>query len=155
MPRFQVTLIFAFGCLVIFSFVHMFVCLYQSAHIFFSSISTLLYLSDLCLPDGAKAAEEGQQEDSQWNWVRVSNHFVFVKIAAMGQSKIKSNRYNNGTSFQLTLLGPEGGLCPPCRLFAYNRANTRTSVLKKLDFEFGKGHYAFYPMKLSRLGKKK
>ena len=35
--------------------------------------------------------------------------FVFVKIAAMEQSKIKFNRYNNRTSFQLTLLGPEGG----------------------------------------------
>ena len=33
-------------------------------------------------------------------------------------------------------------------LFAYNRANTRTGVLKKLSFpnyEFGKGQYAFSP----------
>ena len=44
----------------------------------------------------------------------------------------------------LTLLGL-GGL--PCHVFAYNRANTRTSVLNKLDFpkyELGKRQYAFY-----------
>ena len=35
----------------------------------------------------------------------------------------------------LTLLGPAGGtLCPPCHVMAYNRANTRMSLLKKLDF---------------------
>ena len=38
-------------------------------------------------------------------------------------------------SEQLTLFIPTGGtLCPPCHVFAYNRANTRTSRLKKLDF---------------------
>ena len=37
--------------------------------------------------------------------------------------------------FHLTLLGPGGGtLWLPCYIFAYNRANTRTSVLKNLDF---------------------
>ena len=34
----------------------------------------------------------------------------------------------------LTLLGPGGGIVPPRRIFAYNRAITRASVLKKLDF---------------------
>ena len=46
----------------------------------------------------------------------------------------------------------------PCHVFTYNRANTRTSMLKNLTFpnyEFGKGQCAFYPMKLSRFGKKK
>ena len=51
----------------------------------------------------------------------------------------------------LTLFKPGGGtLCPSCHLFAYNRANTPTSVLEKLDFsnyEFGKGPYTFYPIK--------
>ena len=44
------------------------------------------------------------------------------------------------------------------QVFAFNRANTRTSVLKNLTFpnyEFGKGPYAFYPMKLSRFRVKK
>ena len=58
----------------------------------------------------------------------------------------------------LTLLGPEGGtLCPPCHVFVYNGANTRTSVLKNLilpNYEFGKGQYAFYPMKLLRFSEK-
>ena len=42
-------------------------------------------------------------------------------------------------------------------VFVYNRANTHTSVLKKLTFpneEFGKGQYAFYPIKLSRFAEK-
>ena len=48
----------------------------------------------------------------------------------------------------------------PCHVFAFNQANTCTSVLKKLDFsqwvdEFGKGPYAFYPMQSSRFAKKK
>ena len=35
----------------------------------------------------------------------------------------------------LTPLGPAWGtLYPPCHVFAYNRANTRTSLLKNLDF---------------------
>ena len=54
----------------------------------------------------------------------------------------------------LTLFAPGG---PPCRVVAYDWANTRTSVLKKLDFsqyEFRKGHYAFYPIKMSRFGEK-
>ena len=45
----------------------------------------------------------------------------------------------------LTLLGP------------YTSANTRTSVLKNLTFpnyKFGKGKYAFYPIKLSRFAEK-
>ena len=59
---------------------------------------------------------------------------------------------------RLTLLGPGGTLCPPCHLYAYNRANTQTSALKKVTFpnyEYGKGHYAFYPIILSRFGEKK
>ena len=47
---------------------------------------------------------------------------------------------------------------PPCHVFAYNGANTRTSVLKKNltfpNYELGKGQYAFYHMKLSRFSKK-
>ena len=46
----------------------------------------------------------------------------------------------------------------PCHVFTYNRANTRTSMLKNLTFpnyEFGKGQCAFYPLKLSRFGEKK
>ena len=42
-------------------------------------------------------------------------------------------------------------------VFVYNSANTHTSVLKKLTFpneEFGKGQYAFYPIKLSRFAEK-
>ena len=35
----------------------------------------------------------------------------------------------------LQVFGPGGGtLCPPCHVFAYIWANTRTSALKKLDF---------------------
>ena len=35
----------------------------------------------------------------------------------------------------LTLSGPGGAHCaPPCHVFAYNRANTRMRMLKKLDF---------------------
>ena len=36
----------------------------------------------------------------------------------------------------LTLLGPGGGgtFCPPCHVFAYTGANTRTRAMKKLDF---------------------
>ena len=37
----------------------------------------------------------------------------------------------------------------------HNGANTRRSVLKKLEIEFGKGQYAFYPIKLSRFSEKK
>ena len=56
-----------------------------------------------------------------------------------------------------TLLGPGGTLCPspPCQVFACSHANTRRSVLKKLEIEFGKGQYAFYPIKLSRFSEKK
>ena len=46
---------------------------------------------------------------------------------------------------------------PPCHVFAYNRANTPTSVLKNLtlpNYEFGKGQYAFFPMKFSRFGER-
>ena len=42
-------------------------------------------------------------------------------------------------------------------LFVYNCANTHTSVLKNLTFpnyKFGKGNYAFYPIKLSRFAEK-
>ena len=42
-------------------------------------------------------------------------------------------------------------------VFVYNSANTHTSVLKKLTFpneEFGKGQYAFDPIKLSRFAEK-
>ena len=45
----------------------------------------------------------------------------------------------------------------PCHVFTYNRANTRTSMLKNLTFpiyEFGKGQCAFYPQKLSRFAEK-
>ena len=52
----------------------------------------------------------------------------------------------------------EGGhIFPPCHIFAYISANTRTSALKKLTFpnyKFGKGQYAFYPIKLSRFAEK-
>ena len=36
----------------------------------------------------------------------------------------------------LTLLSPRGGgtMCPPCHVFAYIWANTRSSALEKLDF---------------------
>ena len=48
-----------------------------------------------------------------------------------------------------------GGIVPPpCHVFACNRANTRTSVLKKLDFSqlwVWKRPYAFYPIKLFHL----
>ena len=48
---------------------------------------------------------------------------------------------------------------PPCHVFAYNGANTRTSVLKKNltfpNYELGKGQYAFYHMKLSRFSEEK
>ena len=52
---------------------------------------------------------------------------------------------------------PRGGghIVPPCHVFAYNQANTRTSVLKNLifpNYEFGKGQYA---IKISRFSKKK
>ena len=46
---------------------------------------------------------------------------------------------------------------PTWHVFAYNRANTRTSVLKNLtlpNYEFGKGQYAFFPMKFSRFGER-
>ena len=47
----------------------------------------------------------------------------------------------------------------PCHVIAYNCANTRMSVLKKLfplgNYEFGKEYYAFYPMKLSRFAEEK
>ena len=50
-----------------------------------------------------------------------------------------------------------GHIVPPCRVFVYIRANTRTTVLKKTfpKYEFGKGQCTFYPMKLSRFGEKK
>ena len=42
----------------------------------------------------------------------------------------------------------------PCHVIAYIRANMHTSALKKnltyLSYEFGKGQYTFYPLKLSR-----
>ena len=50
-----------------------------------------------------------------------------------------------------------GGIVPPCHVFVYNWLYTHTSVLKNLTFplhEFGKGQYAFYPMKLSRFAEK-
>ena len=46
-----------------------------------------------------------------------------------------------------------------CHVFAYISANTHTCALKNLTFpnyKFGKGQYAFYPIKLSRFaGEKK
>ena len=53
-------------------------------------------------------------------------------------------------------ISPRGGghILPPCHVFAYSWANTRTSVLKELDvpkYAFGKGQY---PIKLSRLAEK-
>ena len=44
---------------------------------------------------------------------------------------------------------------PPCHVFAYNRANTCTSVLTFPNYELEKGQYAFYPIELSRFGKNK
>ena len=57
--------------------------------------------------------------------------------------------------FSLTLFGLGGAHCTPP---AYICANTRTSVLKNLTFlsyEFGKGQYTFYTVKLSHLKLKK
>ena len=50
-----------------------------------------------------------------------------------------ATKWPNQMSFDLhqllTLNTPTGAtMCPPCHIFVYNRANTRTSVLKKLDF---------------------
>ena len=48
-------------------------------------------------------------------------------------------------------------IVPSCHVFAYNGANTRMTVLINLispNYEFGKGQYAFYPMKLSRFAEK-
>ena len=43
--------------------------------------------------------------------------------------------------------------CPPCHVFAYVYAATRTIALKKNltfpSYEFGKGQCPFYPVKLS------
>ena len=73
--------------------------------------------------------------------------FVFVKIAAMGQSKIKSNSYNNRTSFQLTLLGPEGGhIVPPLsRITVQIHVQACWKNLTFPNYEFGNGQYAFTP----------
>ena len=53
----------------------------------------------------------------------------------------------------LTLFGLGGGtLCPSCHVFAYICANMLMSALKNLtllSYEFGKGQYTFYPVKLS------
>ena len=58
----------------------------------------------------------------------------------------------------LTLVGPRGGrghICPPCQIFAYISANTRTSGLKKLEFsQVWKRAVRFYPIKLSRFAEK-
>ena len=57
-----------------------------------------------------------------------------------------------------TKFWPNLALNPICHINAYICANARTSALKNLtfpNFEFGIGHYAFYPMKLSRFAEKK
>ena len=58
----------------------------------------------------------------------------------------------------LTLLGPERGhICPPCHIFAYISANTRTSALKKIDFyqlQVWKRAVRFLPEKVSVHGSK-
>ena len=66
-------------------------------------------------------------------------------------------RLSDSSRSWLTLLTLAGGtLCPPRHIFAYNWANTHTSVLKKTfpNYEFRKGQYAFYPIKLSRFAEK-
>ena len=50
-------------------------------------------------------------------------------------------------------------VCPLSHVFAYICANARTGVLKKnltfFSYDFGKGEYTFYPVKLSRFAKKR
>ena len=58
----------------------------------------------------------------------------------------------------ITLFAPAGANCAPCHVFVNICANTRTSVLKNLTFpkyEFGKGNYAFYPIKIFRFAENK
>ena len=82
------------------------------------------------------------------------------------QISLKENSHTTNnwllTGSWLTLFKPEEGgthCAPPVTYLRinYNCANTRTSALKNLTFpiEFGKGHYAFYHMKLYRFAEKK
>ena len=56
--------------------------------------------------------------------------------------------------------GRGGGTLPspvPSHVFAYIRANARTSLLKKMTFQsyqFGKGQYTFFPIKLCHFAAK-
>ena len=55
----------------------------------------------------------------------------------------------NNKNFMLALFDP-GGIVPSSHVFAFNWTNTRTRVLKNLAFpnyEYGKGQYAFNPLK--------
>ena len=91
-----------------------------------------------------------------WYWHRVWSiclyirwRFVRVPLTHRLRHLVLLSSRNEISECQIiifTLLGP--GI----------QANTRTSALKKLDFssyEFGIGHYAFYPMKLSGFAERK
>ena len=84
-------------------------------------------------------------------------HHRSTKLRDVSNS-LKGRHFSFCGSISLPLFGPGGGtLCPLCHVFAHICPNTRTSALKKLDFshfEFGKGQYTFYPVKLSRFLKK-
>ena len=68
------------------------------------------------------------------NWPKRAEIKVFgVKVLFLASSSYQS--FLVTPPGPLTLLAPGGGaLCPPCYVFAYICANTRTSPLKKLDF---------------------
>ena len=94
--------------------------------------------------------------------------FFLFKSAGGEEVHCCLHQFNNATQFARfgfephflnpSYTGGGGHICPPGCVCVYNCADKRTSTLKHLTFpkyEYGKGQYAFYPVKLSCFAKKK
>ena len=80
-----------------------------------------------------------------------------MPVPLIDQYRSKQNKLN---FYSIHLFGPGGGtLCPPCHVFAYICENMRVRAhwknLTFLSYEFGKGQYTFYCVKLSRFAERK
>ena len=64
------------------------------------------------------------------DWIQKYNEYM--KPVSLREGKKKWSFF---ITFAINPIRTGGGtLCPPCYVLAYNRANTRTSMLKKIDF---------------------
>ena len=89
-------------------------------------------------------------------WAVPKRGVFFFGFLSLG----KPTTFGIGPQWGYTVLKPfcPGGggiyyICPPYQVFTYICANTRRSALTKFNFKFGKGQYAFYTIRLSRLGR--